>query len=125
MKEKPLAKSYALLLGSILLLAQKGAEASKEGLAKIVRGVYDPETAPYSMLPSFGYCPSLSKKKVKMRLSYLIRKGYLTTHPFAEGSEEALVLTKLGEEMASTRFTASRSLKRFDKTIERIERKDL
>jgi len=124
MIEKTLPKSYSLLLGSVRLLKKEGTEASKEGLSKLVRGIYDPETAPYSHLPLFGYCPSLSRKKVKLRLSYLIKTGYLVTKPFKEGNEEALCLTEEGEKASSIRFTVSRSTKRLDKTIELCERKE-
>lgn len=84
------------LLAAVSLLEGKGYEGSAEGLAKLLTGVEDAETLPFGEMPLYGYWPSLSKKKIKGRLTQLVRHGYLANVYKEEEGDYFFVLTDLG-----------------------------
>ena len=80
MKEKvpgECKRAYRSLLSAIASLAEAGVEVSADGLVKILHGVVDEETRSLVSLAAFGYLPSLSSKKLKNRIHWLVRAGFV------------------------------------------------
>jgi hypothetical protein len=81
MKEKvpgECKRAYRSLLSALASLQEAGVEATADGLVKILHGVADRETASLVSLPAFGYLPSLSSKKLKNRIHWLVRTGFVS-----------------------------------------------
>lgn len=92
-----LGLSSKRLLKAVSLLKENGYEGSGEGLSKILKGIEDGETEPLISAPYFGYWPSLSKKKIKGRLTQLVRHGFLSNVWVEEEQDYFLQLTEAGE----------------------------
>jgi uncharacterized FlgJ-related protein len=91
-------RAYRSLLSAIASLAEAGVEVTADGLTKILQGRYDEETASLQANAAFGYLPSLSSKKLKNRVHWLVRSGYLALVYAAEAEDYFLALTAKGEE---------------------------
>ncbi|MCI1245658.1 MAG: hypothetical protein LKG11_06930 [Bacilli bacterium] len=89
-------------LSAVSLLEEKGFFGSSEGLSKIFVGLADMENRPFKDLACYGYWPSLSKKKVKGRLTQLVRKGCLRNVWVASENDYFLRLTEAGRALAAT-----------------------
>lgn len=89
--------SQRKMLSAISSLETEGYEGSAEGLSKLLKGVEDFETSPFVSAPFYGFWPSFSKKKLKGRLTQLVRHGFLKTVWVKEENDYFLVLTDLGK----------------------------
>lgn len=92
------------MLAALLLLAKAGFCTNRIGLAKLIQGKEDRDTLPVSFLPCFGYAPSLSRKTILRRLSYLEKKGLVETKdtPLLSG---AILVSERGKDYASGNFS--------------------
>lgn len=98
--KKPLSPSKRRLLSFLKELQNEGYEVTSEGLSKLVRGVWDRETAILSSSVVFGQCPSLSSKRIKGRLTYLLRHGYIGLSYSEKDDDYFLFLKDTGEKEA-------------------------
>ncbi|MCR4561918.1 MAG: hypothetical protein K5694_01755 [Bacilli bacterium] len=104
METEALRLSYKKILSVVRLLRLEGYEATGEGLARIIRGIECQENLPFVSEPYFGYLSSISKKKLKNKITYLVNKGYLRCS-YSRDEREFLVLSELGERNATfTKF---------------------
>jgi len=85
------------MLAAISCLEEAGFMGSSEGLSKVLKGVEDVETSPFKTSPFYGYWPSFSKKKLKGRLTQLVRHGFLKMVWVQEENDYFLLLTDLGK----------------------------
>jgi hypothetical protein len=92
--------SYRKLLSSLFLIKELGYEVTMDGLAEILQGERNEETAPFFESPVFGSLPSLSSKKIKGRIHYLVRRGYLELSYSEEEEDYYLRLNEKGLEAA-------------------------
>jgi hypothetical protein len=95
-ERKALRLAYRRLLSALLLLQEAGYEVTMSGLASLLRGETNAETAAVNSLPAFGAYPSLSGKTLKGRLHQLVRKGYIGLLYAPEDEDYYLVLTDSG-----------------------------
>jgi len=85
------------MLAAISSLERKGFMGSAEGLSKMLKGVGDADTSPFASASCFGYWPSFSKKKLKGRLTQLVRHGFLKMVWVKEENDYFLLLTDSGK----------------------------
>jgi hypothetical protein len=97
-KKTRLSIASVKLIKAVSLLKEDGFWGSAEGLSKIFKGMSDSETNQFAQAPYYGYWPSFSKKKLKGRLTQLVRHGYLSNVWVKEEQDYFLTLTPLGEE---------------------------
>lgn len=97
-KKARLSIASVKLIKAVALLKEDGFWGSAEGLSKIFKGCSDSETHQFANAPYYGYWPSFSKKKLKGRLTQLVRHGYLSNVWVDEDQDYFLTLTPLGEE---------------------------
>jgi uncharacterized protein YpbB len=96
-KKKTLKTSLRKLVYVVSLVKEDGYQASSEGLGKILSGRLDGETLPFQQKPYFAYWPSLSKKKIKGRVTQLVRHGYLANNWVAAENDYFLSVTPKGQ----------------------------
>lgn len=94
MKEE-LKASYKNILCAIYTLDSEGYLMTTDGLSLLLVG--DLRVADLSGSAAFGYLPSLSTKKIKNRINYLIRYSYLNLQYHKEFDIHFLVLSDKGK----------------------------
>jgi len=92
-----LGLSLRKMLAAVSYLEEAGFMGSSEGLSKVLKGVDDAETSPFKTSTCYGYWPSFSKKKLKGRLTQLVRHGFLKMVWVQEENDYFLRLTDLGK----------------------------
>lgn len=73
--EKPISLSKRTILGAILTLENEGYKVTSKGLCLILIG--DNRVKDLSESNAFGYLPSITSKKLKNRIHYLINLDYI------------------------------------------------
>lgn len=101
MKPRILRIGYLRLLKVIDLLNEETVLVSSDGLTKLIRGLSDTETSAYKERPYFGISPSLSPKKIKGRVHYLVARGYISLEYLEAMGDYSLSLTEKGREAVS------------------------
>lgn len=77
-------------------MTDDGLLVSATGLVKLLRGESDSEVTPYEAKAYFGVYRSLSRKKIKGRLHYLIQRGYILLVYEKEMDDYSLSLSTKG-----------------------------
>jgi hypothetical protein len=99
MKEKvpgECKRAYRSLLSALASLEEAGVEVTADGLVKVLHGVVERETSSLVDLPAFGYLPSLSSKKLKNRIHWLVRQGFVHLSYDSKLEDYFLALTESG-----------------------------
>ena len=99
-KKETLKPSLVRLVSLLSHLEVVGYEVTAEGFCKILLGVLDEETRSLTSLTEFAYLSSLGSKRIKMRLHYLVRLGYVGLDFSEEDQDYYLTLTAKGLEVA-------------------------
>ena len=77
MKEFTVNQTYAKVLLTILELNKQSYYPLNEGLYKILTGIIDDETAPFTNIPSFGTLTSYTSKRICHLTSMLFKHGLI------------------------------------------------
>jgi hypothetical protein len=85
--QETLKPSLVRLVSLLCSLEKDGYEVTATGFSKILLGVLDDETRDLTGRLEFGYLPSLGSKRLKMRLHYLVRQGYVAQR-YSEADED-------------------------------------
>ena len=118
MEEKEIKTSHKRLLALISILNERNIAISLDGLAKIAHGEEDEETSPIKDEFFFSVCPSVSKKKIKSRINYLYRYGYLSLKYDERLEDYAYYLSEKGKINADISLIKKKTIeKRQKKTI--------
>ncbi len=80
-----------VILNAIFTLREEGYKLSQDGLTLLLRG--DKELKELSFSSAYAYLPSLSSKKIKNRIQYLINHGYIYREYSKEFDVHFLTLT--------------------------------
>ncbi|HBE98660.1 MAG TPA: hypothetical protein DDW18_01230 [Firmicutes bacterium] len=94
--ERKITPSKITVLDAIYTLNKEGYQATLEGLACLLLGNKEGEALSSSAL--FGYLPSLSSKKIKNRVHYLLQKGYIVLIYDSQKDVHYLSLSSKGKE---------------------------
>jgi hypothetical protein len=108
-KKVALKPSLARLVSLLSHLEQEGYEVTAEGFCKILLGVLDEETRSLTSLTEFAYLQSLGSKRIKMRLHYLVRLGYVGLDYSSEDQDYYLTLTDKGRAVADPTSIVAKS----------------
>ncbi len=71
----PLEPNKKVILNAIFTLKEEGFKLTQDGLTLLLRG--EKELKELSFSSAYAYLPSLSSKKIKNRIQYLINHGYI------------------------------------------------
>jgi hypothetical protein len=96
MEPQKIKTKYQYLLGYLKSVTDDGLLVSATGLVKLLRGESDSEVTPYEAKAYFGVYRSLSRKKIKGRLHYLIQRGYILLVYEKEMDDYSLSLSTKG-----------------------------
>lgn len=80
--EKELEQNKKIILDAIFTLKDEGYKLTEDGLAFLLKGKKEVSDLSFSL--AYGYLSSLSSRKIKNRIHYLINHGYI----FREYNEE-------------------------------------
>ena len=94
--ERKITASKTTILDAIYTLKCEGYQATLEGLTHLLLG--DKEGEVLSSSGAFAYLPSLSSKKIKNRVHYLLQNGFLILIYDPKNDVHFLSLSVKGEE---------------------------
>jgi hypothetical protein len=105
MEPQKIKTKYQYLLGYLKSVNDDGLLVSATGLVKLLRGESDSEVTPYEAESYFGVYRSLSRKKIKGRLHYLVQRGYILLVYEKEMDDYSLSLSTKGVTCSLLRTT--------------------
>lgn len=94
--ERKITTSKTTILDAVYTLKCEGYQATLEGLTHLLLG--DKEGEALSSSGAFAYLPSLSSKKIKNRVHYLLQNGFLILIYDPKNDVHFLSLSVKGEE---------------------------
>lgn len=118
MEPQKIKTKYQYLLGYLKSVNDDGLLVSATGLVKLLRGENDSEVTPYEAESYFEVYRSLSRKKIKGRLHYLVQRGYILLVYEKEMDDYSLSLSTKGVNCSLLRMTnKSQNPKKMKPTI--------
>ncbi len=90
--EKELEQNKKVILDAIFTLKDEGYKLTEDGLALLLKGMG--EIGDLSSSLAYGYLSSLSSKKIKNRIHYLVNHGYIFREYNKELDTHFLVLSE-------------------------------
>ena len=84
------------ILVTVYLLNRENYFPLNEGVIKIIKGVVDKETLPFTEYETFSTISSYSAKKISRHIGNLLKHKFLTKRYYPQNEESYLAITNLG-----------------------------